>query len=93
MFDPELLGDDHRGAGRRQADQVGTAGAATASASASTTASDLDDALQSLQPVQPPDRERRAAIGLVDDRALVDRVQRVVAERGDRDERDAAGEG
>ena len=52
--------------------------------SASTTANTSAASWPPCQAVQAPDRERRAAVGLVDDRALVDRVQRVVAQRRDR---------
>ena len=65
----------------------------TARAIASRTAGELDDRLGALQPVQAPHREGRATVGLVDDRALVDGVQRVVAERGDRHDRGGAQEG
>ncbi len=79
MFDPELRGDDHRRARRRQADEIGATGHERQSRGRSPR-HHLHHALRPVQSVQPPDRERRAAIGLVDDRALVDRVQRVVAE-------------
>ena len=81
VVDPQLGRDDHRRARRRQADEVRAAGN-DRERQRERDRRDLDEPLQAAEPaVQPPHRERRPAVGLIGDRALIDRVQRVVAER------------
>ena len=80
------------GAGRGQADQVIAAGDRRQRES-ERNRGELHHPLEPGQAVEAPDGERRAAIGLVDERALEDRVRRVVRERGDRHEGDCGGKG
>ena len=61
MVDPELDSDDHRGAGRRQTDQVIATGDRR-QREGERNRGELHRPLQAGQAVQAPDRERRAAI-------------------------------
>ena len=86
VFHRQLDGEQDRRTARGQPDHVAAAGD-HGQHQGEATREHLRGQLGTVPAVQPPDRERRVTVALVDQCALVDRVQRVVPERRDHGER------